>query len=82
MVALFCFQGKYFDTFEEFSEYAKTWYAMPITEESIHSILENMKKEIMLNVRLTNKQFTNLEFSQMVDVAFNCIVTEMHNTQT
>ena len=66
----FYFQGKMFDSYEEFMEFAKVWPNMELTQEAAERILDGLKKDIIFNIFLMGRVLTNDEFTKVVEHGF------------
>lgn len=66
----FYFQGKWFDSSDEMFKYVNEWQKFSTDQETAERILDSLKKDIILNVFLRGKAFTNAEFSEFVEMIF------------
>jgi|KBSMisStandDraft_5_1062788.scaffolds.fasta_scaffold59597_8 hypothetical protein len=73
----FYFQGKWFDTSEELFDYSRRWNDFHLNQETAERLLDRLKKDIVLNVFLHGKSFTNSEFSEYLNRIFNFSILEM-----
>ena len=64
-------QGKYFDNQEEFWKYVNEWGSIELNQETAYRQLDNLKKEIVMNIFLREIIFTNQEFVEYLSNIFN-----------
>ncbi len=50
MTGTFFYKGKFFDNEEDFFRYANEWPKMPLTEESLTTMIELFKRDVLLNL--------------------------------
>lgn len=75
----FYFQGKRFDSYEEFIDYASKWSDLPLDEESANRTLESAKKIIIANINLYEIKLTNGEFAMLFDNAVMAVLQKIVN---
>ncbi len=66
----FYFQGRMFDSYEQFMEFAKVWPSLELTQEAAERILDFQKKDIIMNIFLMGRVLTNDEFTKVVEHGF------------
>ncbi len=67
----FYYKGEYFDTPEELFEYVKEWHKKYLTQETACTLLEGLKKDILLNLFLHGHQLSNQDFSIIIQEVFD-----------
>lgn len=66
-----CFyQGKWFDSIDDMIEYAKQWSDSVADDDSKRMALKKMTDDLLLNIHLYDKTFSNREFSEYVYKVF------------
>lgn len=73
----FYFSGKTFNDQEEFFKWVEEWGLKELDQESAERQLDVLKKDIIMNIFLRGKKFTNNEFRQYVNRIFEIAIIEM-----
>ncbi len=76
----FYFQGEFFETSEEMFEYATKWQSFPLDQKTAERILKGLNKDIIMNIFLVGKPFTNQEFNEFAEKLFQYSMQELHKS--
>lgn len=73
----FYFQGKYFKTQEEFWTYVNEWPYLKTDEETINRLMDNLKKDIILNFKMYEMKLTNGKMNLMIQEVFLLMIKSL-----
>lgn len=73
----FYFQGKFFEDEEAFWQYVQKWGGMPLDQETADRLLNQLKKDILLNIFMFEREYTNNEFQKLLGKVFEDTLFEM-----
>jgi hypothetical protein len=67
----FCFQGMFFETFEEMVKYEKEWRNSLLLQETAERLLKYLMNDILVNLMIRDfLGYSNKEFVEYVDKIF------------
>lgn len=75
----FYFEGKYFDNEEDFFKWVKEWQFLSLDQETAEIKLDNLKKDILMNIFFRGIKFTNNDFVIFLNKIFEFAMKELQN---
>jgi len=72
------FQDKWFETPEEMFKYMYEWRDFPLNQETSERILEQFKKDIVMNVFLLGRTFNNIDFTRYIEKIFEFAIKTLN----
>jgi hypothetical protein len=76
----FHFEGKYFETEDEFRNYASKWGAMELNQETVERKIEMLKKTILLHIFMCNRKITNSQFDKIITDTLFFVLRKINET--
>ena len=73
----FYYQGKFFETEQEFWAYVNEFTYLQTTEEDFNSLFDMLKKDIWMNLCIRKTQMTNSELRNVLGKTFLCFLEEI-----